>query len=130
MAAQPVSRGRLPAELLDWDQDGEVRFYTAPLSGGYGFSIWAPPWSIVVFDRDFFAQAPPTLVRFVVAHELAHFTLGHHRKRWFAVVTGLALLPAVRGWLRRMEDEADMVAQVYTKSKRSDFPQLGGHHEE
>jgi len=128
--ALPISRGRLPGELLDWDTDGDVRFYTGPLSGGYGFSIWAPPWSIVVFDRDFFAQASPSLVRFVVAHELAHFSLGHHRKRWFAVVTGVALLPVVRGWLRRMEDEADMVAQLLTKSKRSDFPQLGGHHEE
>lgn len=122
--AQPISRGRLPAELLAWDRDGAVRFYTASLIGGYGFSLWAPPWSVVVFDRDFFSRASPPLVRFVIAHELAHFTLGHHRKRWLAVVSGLVLLPQVRYALRAMEGEADAVAERRTGSKRSDFSQL------
>jgi hypothetical protein len=126
-AAQPISRGRLPAELLHWDKDNKVRFYVANLVGGYGFSLWAPPFSIVIFDRDFFAQASPPLVRFVIAHELAHFTLGHHRKRWFAVVFGLVLLPAVRRWLQQMEHEADQVAFWRTESKRSSFPQLKEH---
>lgn len=128
--AEQINRGRLPAELLEWNKDQKVRFYVAQLSGGYGFSIWAPPWSVVVFDKDFFARASPPLVRFVIAHELAHFNLGHHRWRWLAAVSGLILLPAVRRWLRAMEDEADLAAYWRTGSKRSDFSQLGGHHEE
>ena len=127
--AKRINRGRLPADLLTWGRDREVRFYVARLSGGYGFSIWAPPWSVVVFDKDFFAQAAPPLMRFVIAHELAHFSLGHHRARWFAVVSGAVLLPAVRRWLGRMEDEAHAVAEWRTGLKRSSFPQLGGHHE-
>lgn len=124
--AERISPGRLPAELLIWPKDKKVRFYMTTLSGGYGYSVWAPPFDIVVFDRVFFKRAPPTLIRYVVAHELAHFTLGHHRKRWFAVVTGLVMFPAVRRWLLRMEDEADVVAETRTGFPRSAFPELGG----
>ena len=128
--ATRLGRGRIPAELLVWSQDRGVRFYTAQLSGGYGFSVWAPPFSVVVFDMDFFARASPPLVRYVVAHELAHFSLGHHRKRWFAVVTGVVLLPWVRRRLVYMEHEADAEAEIRTGYNRSLFPQLGGHREE
>ena len=130
MGATRVSRGRIPADLLTWAADRNVRFYVNHLHGGYGFSVWGPPWSIVVFDQEFFAQAPPPLVRFVIAHELAHFSLGHHRKRWFAVVSGIVLLPQVRRALARMEHEADQVAFWKTGLKRSSFPQLGDHHHE
>ena len=122
--AKPISRGRLPAELLEWGKDREVRFYVADLKRGYGFSVWAPPYSIVVFDRRFFTNAYPNAIRYVVAHELSHFVLGHHRRRWLAVVTGLAALPGVRRWLARMEDEADAEAERLTGFKRAFFPQL------
>ena len=124
--AERIGRGRLPADLLTWGRDRKVRFYVTPLSGGYGFSVWAPPWSVVVFDKDFFAQASPPLVRFVIAHELAHFSLGHHRARWFAVVSGAVLVPAVQRRLARMESEADAWAEKRTGLKRSSFSQLGG----
>ncbi len=130
VGAERIGRGRLPADLLTWGRDREVRFYVAQLSNGYGFSVWAPPWSVVVFDKDFFAQASPPLVRFVIAHELAHFSLGHHRRRWFAVVSGAVLMPAVQRRLARMEGAADSWAEWQTGLKRSSFPQLGGHHEE
>ena len=119
--AERISHGRLPAELLVWDDARRVKFYMSRLKRGYGFSIWAPPWSVVVFDKAFFSHASAPLVRYVVAHELAHFSLGHHRKRWFAVVTGAALLPPVRRWLRRMEDEADAVAEHRTGYDRKQF---------
>ena len=126
LRAERISWGRLPAALLTAVQDRKVRFYMMSLSGGYGYSVWAPPLNLVVFDRAFFARANPALIRYVVAHELAHFSLGHHRKRWFAVVTGLALIPAVRRWLSRMEDEADVEAARRTGFERKLFPELGG----
>lgn len=124
LGAQRVARGRLPAELLAWDSDAEVRFYVSTLRAGYGFSLWAPPWSVIVFDREFFRHAGSDLIRFVIAHELAHFTLGHHKFRWFSVVTGIVLFPAVRRKLRRMEDEADAVATIKTGFNRAQFVEL------
>lgn len=128
LRAERISWGRLPAALLTSVRDRKVRFYMMSLSGGYGYSVWAPPLNLVVFDRTFFARANPALIRYVVAHELAHFSLGHHRKRWLAVVTGLAFFPAVRRWLVRMEDEADRLAEKRTGLVRSSFPELGGGH--
>lgn len=122
--AKPISRGRLPAELLRWGKDKEVRFYVADLKRGYGFSVWAPPWSVVVFDKRFFTNAYPNMIRYVVAHELAHFSLGHHRERWLMVITGLVILPSVRKRLHEMEAEADAEAERVTGFKRSFFPQL------
>ncbi len=126
LRAERISWGRLPAELLTGKRYKKVRFYMTTLSGGYGYSVFSPPLNLVVFDRMFFASASPALIRFVVAHELAHFTLGHHRLRWLAVVSGLVLLPAVRRWLLRMEDEADVEASRRTGLTRDQFPELGG----
>lgn len=122
--AQRIQRGRLPPELLDWDKDGKVRFYLANLYGGYGFSIWAPPYSVVVFDKGFFAHASTPLIKFVIAHELAHFNLGHHRKKFFAVLFFLPLFKFVRRRMAAFEDEADAVAEKVTQRKRKSFPQL------
>ena len=122
--AQRIDRGRLPAELLEWDVDNKVRFYLANLHGGYGFSIWAPPMSVVVFDRQFFTHANVPLIKFVIAHELAHFRLGHHRKKFFAVLSGLFLIKAVRRRMRNYENEADDVAERMTARKKKSFPQL------
>lgn len=122
--AERISPGRLPPELLLWEEARRVRFYQAGLSGGYGYSIWAPPWNVVVFDRMFFARASSALVRFVVAHELAHFSLGHHRKRWLLVVCGLALLPAVQRLFQRFESEADVEAVRRTGFTRALFKEL------
>lgn len=124
--AEKISRGRLPSSLLLWERDRRVRFYMSELQrGGYGYSVWAPPcFSFVFFDRDFFSHASPSLIRYVVAHELAHFSLGHHRKRWWCVVSGLIVIPRVREWLRGMEEEADEVATHRTGFPRSAFPEL------
>lgn len=135
--AERISPGRLPHELFTWADARKVRFYISDLFIGYGFSIWAPPLHIVVFDRRFFRMADPLMVRFVVAHELAHFSFGHHRKRFLAVVTGAILLPSVKRWLARTEDEADAEAARRTGVTRSYILQqltrpnpLGVRHEE
>ncbi len=122
--SQPLSPGRLPHELFTSQAARAVKFYTAELQFGYGYSVWAPPWNMVLFDHAFFQRAHPDLVRFVVAHELAHFTLGHHRKRWLLVVLGLALLPQVQRMFVRFEHEADAEAARRTGFPRSAFPQL------
>jgi len=127
--SQRISIGRLPAELLTLPVYRGVRFYMAELRGGYGFSVWAPPLNLVVFDKGFFAHASPQLIRYVIAHELSHFSLGHHRWRWFAIVSGAVLLPPVRKWLRKMEEEADVEASRRTGLSRMLFPELGGSHE-
>lgn len=125
LRAVRISPGRLPRELFVWKEARTVRFYVADLGRGYGYSVWAPPLNMVVFDRQFFECASLPLVRFVVAHELAHFALGHHRKRWLMVVGGLALLPGVRRWFQRFEDEADAEASRRTGLSRSSFLELG-----
>ncbi|MDZ4346061.1 MAG: hypothetical protein U1E51_26920 [Candidatus Binatia bacterium] len=126
--AARISPGRLPAALLTSAGARKARFYTANLPRGkrigLGFSIWAPPFSAVVFDREFFAHASTPMIRFVVAHELAHFSLGHHRMRWWAVVSGAILLPAVRQRLVNTEDEADAEATRRTGLAKSMFPGL------
>lgn len=124
LKAERISWGRLPAELLH-SGDKLVRFYITELKGGYGYSVFSPFLHLVIFDRAFFAHASPALIRFVIAHELAHFHHNHHRKRWLAVVTGLVLLPAVRRRLLRMEDEADAEATRRTGFKRQHFVELG-----
>lgn len=124
--AERISPGRLPAELLVWPRDRKVRFYITHCHYGYGFSVWAPFANLVFFDREFFANASPALIRYVVAHEIAHFSFGHHRKRWLCVVTGLILLPQVRKWIEVMEEEADEEAARRTGFPRSAFPEIGG----
>lgn len=120
----PISIGRLPSELLTGVDHRQVKFYTANLIGGYGYSVWAPPLNLVIFDKVFFAKANPALIRYVIAHELAHFDFGHHRKRWFCIVTGIVVFKWVRVWLREMEEEADVEAARRTGFHRSLFPEL------
>ncbi len=126
LRAERISWGRLPAALLTSPRDRKVKFYLTALSGGYGYSVFSPFLNLVVFDREFFAYASPALIRFVIAHELAHFHQNHHIKRWLAVVTGLVLIPPVRSWLLRMEDAADEEAARRTGFIRKMFPELGG----
>lgn len=123
--AERISPGRLPAELLALGEARYVRFYVGNNASSYAFSAWAPPlWTVVVFDRSFFRKASPELVRFVVAHELGHAASHHHIWRWFAVVTGLALFPAVRRMLARQEQTADAYATFLTGFKKEFFEQL------
>ena len=125
LLADRISPGRLPAELLKRDEARRVRFYVGDNRISYAFSAWAPPlWTVVVFDRAFFQRASPELVRFVVAHELGHAAAGHHVSRWFAVVSGAALFPAVRRWLSRQEETADHYATLLTGFKKEHFSQL------
>ncbi len=125
LRAEPISWGRLPAELLTSKKDKKIRFYLATLQGSYGYSVFSLGLNLVVFDRRFFAQASSELKRFVIAHELAHFHRRHHQKRWLFVVTGLVLLPVVRRRLLTMEDDADAEAVSRTGLIRSSFPELG-----
>mgnify|MGYP001561246926 CR=1 FL=1 len=123
--SERISPGRLPAELLKRQEARRVRFYIGSNRISYAFSAWAPPlWTVVVFDRRFFQRASPELVRFVVAHELGHAAAHHHIWRWFAIVSGIALLPAVRRRLARQEDTADNYATLLTGFKKSFFDQL------
>ncbi len=127
LRAEKISWGRLPAELLMSKRDKKVRFYMTRLNNSYGYSVFSPLFlNLVVFDKNFFAHASPALIRFVVAHEMSHFHFNHHRKRWVMVVTGLVLVPAVKRWLLRMEDEADAEAAYRTGFNRKLFPELGG----
>lgn len=125
IVAERISPGRLPVELLARGEARYVRFYVGNNVSSYAFSSWAPPlWTVVVFDRAFFRKATPELVRFVVAHELGHAAAHHHIWRWFAVVTGLALFPAVRRMLARQEATADAYATFLTGFKKEHFSQL------
>jgi Zn-dependent protease with chaperone function len=124
LRAERISAGRLPAELLTHDRDRKVRFYMMTLTRGYGFSIWAIPFNVVVFDREFFRHATPPMIRFVIAHELAHFHLNHHKKKWVCRVTGAIFLPFVKRWLERMENQADEEAETRTGIPRAI---IGGH---
>ena len=120
----PISIGRLPAELLMDVDHKKVKFYTSNLAAGYGYSVWAPPLNLIIFDKAFFSRASPALIRYVVAHELGHFTLGHHKKRWFCIVTGAVLFKGIRDWLLEMEEEADVIAVRRTGYHRKSFPEL------
>ena len=125
LLAERISPGRLPAELLALGEARYVRFYVGNNASSYAFSAWAPPlWTVVVFDRAFFRKASPELVRFVVAHELGHAASHHHIWRWFAVVSGLALFPAVRRMLVRQEQTADAYATFLTGFKKEFFEKL------
>lgn len=126
LKAEPISWGRLPAELLTAQRDKRVKFYITTLKGSYGYSVFSPiGLHLVIFDKNFFSRASPACIRFVISHELGHYHLRHHQKRWLLVVTGLVLLPAIRRWLQRMEDEADVEAARRTGLVREMFPELG-----
>jgi hypothetical protein len=122
MLAERISPGRLPAYA--WWDDKRVRFYVGRNVRSYAFNVWAPPFTAIVFDRDFFEHAGPDLFRFVVAHELGHARWKHHIRRWFSVVTGAALLPAVRRRWQQYERDADTYAEMVTGLPKSMFPQL------
>ena len=119
--AAPLSPGRLPRELLLSDAARRVKFYLADLNRGYGYSVWAPPFNIVLFDRSFFNSASSDLLRFLVAHELAHFSLHHHRKRWLLMVMGIGFLPAMKKLFEKFEEDADAEASRRTGLTRSMF---------
>lgn len=122
--SQRISPGRLPRELLVSGEAHKVHFYLADLTLGYGYSVWSPPMNMIVFDRVFFNRASPHLVRFVVAHELAHFSLNHHRKRWLLVVFCFGWLPWTNKMFQRFEDEADAEASRRTGLTRKMFTEL------
>jgi Zn-dependent protease with chaperone function len=123
MLAERISPGRLPADLLN-EKNARVRFYVGENVRSYAFNVWAPPYTAVVFDRRFFQNASPDLLRFVIAHELGHAKMKHHIQRWIAIVSGLALIPAVRQQFVRQEQDADLYAEMVTGMHKSSFPQL------
>lgn len=125
LLAERISPGRLPAELLARGEARAVEFYLANTTMSYGYSCWLPGrGTMVIFNREFFRRATPSLVRFVVAHELGHAVSHHHYWRWAAVVTGAVLLPWVRRVMLRHEAEADAYAERLTGFKREFFDQL------
>lgn len=123
--AEPLGLGRLPADLLKRPEARRIRFYLGTLRRSYGFSVWLWPWTVVVFDRRFFAAASGDLVRFVVAHELGHALHRDHVQRWWAIVTGAVMLPVVRRRLVQHEHNADYYAMMLTDLRRDMFKGLG-----
>lgn len=109
--AQRMSIGRIPADILRRANVHRVEYYVANLARGYAFSIWLGWRHAVVLDKNFLRLGAPAQIRFVLAHELGHCALGHLKLRWLAVVTGAMLLPCVRRWLKRLEDQADEFAE-------------------
>ena len=122
LLADRISPGRLP--VWAWGKGVSVRYYVGENVRSYAFNVWAPPFTAVVFDREFFTHAGPDLFRFVVAHELGHARMHHHIHRWLAVVSGLALLPSIRKRLSQQEVLADEFAERLTGFPKSMFPQL------
>ena len=123
--AQRISPGRLPAELLRRGEARRVRFYVGRCAQSYAFSAWAPPYTVVIFDTQFFSRATPEMLRYVVAHELGHAARHHHVWRWLAAVTLTAYLPAVRRALLRQEVTADDYAEGLTGFRREHFERKG-----
>ena len=121
LRGERISPGRLPPELFTSGEARAVQFYLDDLYFGYGYSVWAPPWNVVVFDRKFFAKASAPLLKFVIAHELAHFSLGHHYTRWLLIVLGVGLTPWARKTFERYEKEADAEASRRTGLVRTLF---------
>ena len=124
-AADPLSGGRVPAELLERARALRARFYVANLTRGPGFSAWVWPRYIIVLDRTFLSRLTPEHVRFVMAHELGHVALGHLRWRCLAMTSGAALLPLVRRRLEAHEAAADAYAELITGFKREHFDNSG-----
>lgn len=122
--AERLSLGRLPADLLRRTEAKRVRFYLGTCRRSYGYSVWVWPYTVVIFDRRFFTAASGDLVRFVVAHELGHVIHRDHVQRWWAVVTGVALLPIIKRRFEEQEQSADRYAIALTGLQRSQFPGL------
>lgn len=117
--AERMSVGRIPKNILDKADAYHVHYYVARLVRPGAFTTWLGWKHAVVLDRDFLQKAFPSQVRFVLAHELGHCALGHLKRRWFCTVTGLALLPAVREYLKGKEEEADIFAEKLTGLPRT-----------
>ena len=124
--AEPLSLGRMPAQIADTVRQLGVRVYLAQLESPGGFSVIAWPRTVVVFDRASLSRQPAWALRFLMAHELGHCALGHLAERWWYTVTGLALLPAVQRRLQRMEREADRYAERLTGVAAESFYQPKG----
>lgn len=118
--AQPLSYGRIPAEIMFHANAKRVKYYVvANLARGYAFSTWLGWRHAVVLNKDFMQYGSPSQIRFVLAHELGHCALGHLKMRWLCVVTGAILLPQVRAYLKRQEDDADKYGEELSCVPRS-----------
>lgn len=110
--AEPMSLGRIPADILQAANAHKVKYYHAKLAhDGFAFSTWLGTRHAVVLSKSFLERGYPTQIRFVLAHELAHCILGHLRLRWLITVTGLVLLPPVKRWFATKEEEADLLGE-------------------
>ena len=117
--AQPMSLGRIPADILEAAKAHKVRFFDAHLARGLAFSTWLGTSHAVVLNRSLLERAYPAQIRFILAHELAHCQLGHLRLRWLLTVSGAILVPAVARWFRGKEEEADLLAERLSGLPRS-----------
>lgn len=115
----PLSIAQLPGEILARANGIGVDYYKARLAQGLAFTVWSWPRKIVVINEDFLLYGKPSVIRFVLAHELGHIALGHTFKRWLAIVTFVYCLPFVRKWLKDHEYGADEYAEQLTGVSRS-----------
>lgn len=117
--AEPMSLGRIPADILKAADAHKVKYFSANLVRGFAFTTWLGTSHAVVLSKRLLEQGYPTQIRFILAHELAHCILGHLRLRWLLTVTGLCLVPPVAKWFRTKEEEADFLAERLSGLPRS-----------
>lgn len=111
----------VPADLHHVAMKLRATFYTVGGLGvdGFSFSAFFFDQRVICIDRTFLHHAPAAVVRFVIAHEIAHHLLGHPELKALAYMTGLRLFPAVRRWLENFEHQANRWAEDQTGLARS-----------
>lgn len=116
--------------LVDWAASLGVRFYTVPsLDRDYAFSCFLGFTRVVVIAWPFYRHAPDPVVRFVIAHELAHHELGHVGRRMFITILRLQHWPVLWRLAHRLvahdENAANELAEKATDLPRSIVWALG-----
>lgn len=123
---EPIADDRiLDPVLLGWASVLGVRFYVAPTleRGDLAFSCFLGFHRAIVVSAPFFRHAPDPVVRFVLAHELAHHTFGHVWRRMLFAALRLRRWPLLGAYaarqIQRDEDEANAYAEQVTDLPRS-----------
>lgn len=115
----------LDPALLAWADDLGVRFFLVPsfARGDFACSCYFLFQRVVLIQSAFWYHATEPVVRFTVAHELAHHELGHVTFRLMMTALRLQHWPFFWRWARvaieRDENEANERAEVHTRLQRS-----------